>query len=82
MHTSFYQNRNENVSHKLHIHNTTDRILDYEIIWWEKDGRGKENHIPKRFLNYLPQGKRAIERPIKRWIKQRKFNEDMTGHLV
>jgi hypothetical protein len=55
---------------KLQIEEMIDNILNYQLKWNEHVLRMPENRIPRKALQYQPQGKRDLGRPDCRWKDQ------------
>jgi hypothetical protein len=51
-------------------------MQNYQANWKDHIERMDSNRIPNNLLNYIPHGKRSLERRLKRW------SETVTGHLA
>ena len=49
------------------IFNINDKLTQYKINWRERIQRMDDNRLPKKILNYKPEGRRNIGRPQTRW---------------
>ena len=47
-----------------------DDIQNYQLKWNQHVHRMPENRIPRKALQYRPQGKRDLGRPYRRWKAQ------------
>ena len=59
--------RNEDVLKELRIQSVLQFIHSYQKNWHQHAQRMPRLRIPKALLHYLPQGKRRLGRPMKRW---------------
>ena len=68
--------RSSDIREQLGIFNINDNLTQYKINWREHIQRIDENRLLKK-LNYKPEGRRNIGRPIMRWEDD--FREEGTG---
>ena len=61
----------------LGIFNINDKLTQYRINWREHIQRMDDNSLPETILNYKPEGRRNIGRPLTRWGDD--FREEGTG---
>ena len=64
--TAGYKKWSSNIREQLGIFNINDKLTQYKINWREYTQRMDENRLPK-ILNYRPEGRRNIGRPLTRW---------------
>jgi hypothetical protein len=57
--------------------NINDKLTQCKINWREHIQRMDDNRLPKNILNYKPEGRRNIGRPLTRWEDD--FQEEGTG---
>ena len=69
--------RSSDIREQLSIFNINDKLTQYNINWKEHIQRMDDNRQPRKILNYKPEGRRNIERPLTRWED---FREEGTGH--
>lgn len=62
--------RNEDIRNQLQIFNLNEEIDHHRKKWLDHVDRMDERRYPKKILNYIPEGKRNIGRPKKRWKDQ------------
>ena len=62
---------------KLEIFNINNKLTQYKINWREHIQRVDDNRLPKKKINYKPEGRRNIGRPQTRWEDD--FREEGTG---
>ena len=63
------------IREQLGIFNINDKL--HKINWREHIQRIDDNRLPKKKLNYKPEGRRNIRRPQTRWEDD--FREEGTG---
>ena len=59
--------RSSDIREKLGIFKINDKLTQYKISWREHIQRMNDNRLPKKKLNYKPDGRRNIERPRTTW---------------
>jgi hypothetical protein len=68
--------RNEEILKNLKVEIIFKIIQNYRANWKEHTERMDSSRIPNNLLNYRPNGKRSLGRPLQRW------SETVTGHLA
>jgi hypothetical protein len=58
-------------------YNINDKLAQYKVNWREHIQRMDDNRLPKKILNYKPEGRRNIGKPLTRWEDD--FREEVTG---
>ena len=66
--------RSSDIREQLGINN---KLTQYKINWREHIQRIHDNRLRKIILNYKPEGRRNIGRPLTRWKDD--FREEGTG---
>ena len=61
--TLWDKKRSSNIREQLGIFNINDKLTQYKINWREHIQRIDDNRLPKKILNYKPEGRRNIGRP-------------------
>ena len=51
------QKRSSDIREQLGIFNINDKLTQYKIIWREHIQRMNANRLPKKMLNYKPEGR-------------------------
>ena len=59
--------RSSDIREQLGIFNINDKLTQYKINWREHIQRMDDNRLPKKNLNYKPEGGRNIGRSQTRW---------------
>ena len=76
-HTLWDIKRSNDIREQLGIFNINDKLMQYKIHWREHIQRMDDNRLPQKILNYKPEGRRNLERPLTRW--EDVFREEGTG---
>ena len=70
--------RSSDIREQSGIFNFNDKLTQYKIDWREHIQRMDDKRLPKKKkLNYTPEGRRNIGRPLTRWEDD--FREEGTG---
>ena len=72
--TKLDKKKNIDIMKELKIDPLLEKIQNYRQNWRSHVLRMPASRIPRQILNYRPQGRRLLGRPMKRW------NETVTGH--
>ena len=64
--TLWDKKRSSDIREQLDIFNINDKLLQYKINWREHIQRMDDNRLPKKKLNYKPEGRKNIGRSEKR----------------
>ena len=59
--------RTSDIREQLGIFNINDNLTQHKINWRERIQRMDDNRLPRKILNYKPEGRINIGRPITRW---------------
>ena len=62
--------KSEEIRKKWKIEEIIDDIQNYQLKWNQHVLRMPENRLPRKALQYRPQGKRDLGRPNRRWKDQ------------
>ena len=62
--------KSEEIGKKCNVEEMIDDIQNYQLKWNQNVLRMPENRIPRKALQYRPQGKRDIGRSYRRWKDQ------------
>ena len=72
--------RSSDIREQLGIFNINDKLTQYKTNWREHIQRMDDNRLPKKLLNYKPEGRRNIGRSQTRWEVD--FLEEGTCQVV
>ena len=75
--TLWDEERSSDIREQLGMFNINDKLTQYKINWREHIQRMDDNRRSKKNLNYKPEGRRNIRRPLTRWEDD--FREEGTG---
>ena len=64
---TLWDKTSSDIREQLGIFNISDKLTQYKINWREHIQRMDDNRLPKKLLNYKPEGRRNIGRPLTRW---------------
>ena len=62
--------KSEEIRKKWKVKEMIDDIQNYQLKWNQLVLRMPENRLPRKALQYRPQGKRDLGRPYRRWKDQ------------
>ena len=62
--------KSENIRKQWKVEEIIDDIQNYQQKWNQHVLRMPENRLPRKSLQYQPQGKRDLGRPYRRWKDQ------------
>ena len=62
--------KSEKIRKQWKVEEIIDDIQNYQLKWNQHVLRMPENILPRKSLQYQPQGKRDLGRPYRRWKNQ------------
>jgi len=62
--------RNKDILEEFKIETVDEKLRRYKLKWFRHVTRMKSNRMSKIVLNYRPNGRRRLERPLKRLLEE------------